>query len=120
MSGPHEVYISDGHGTLTKLTPRLAAEAMANFWEDQHIERIHMSGWQNGQNHPGQDMQGKHCNIVLADGKTTLNGDVVLASAPFIIVREEDRDLHVNVNHIMKWYAYDKPDNDGIRVGFLD
>lgn len=38
MTGPYEVYLRDGHGVLTKLTGRYAAEVMADFWDN---ERTH-------------------------------------------------------------------------------
>ena len=112
MTGPHEVYISDGHGILTKLTPRLAAEAMASFWEDyKHDERHHMS-WQNGSTaHPGQDMDGHRCRIYLTGEDGPIDGTVHLLTTPFIKVTQRRNgadDINLNTLQIRHWTTIDQ------------
>lgn len=107
MTGPHEVYVSDGHGVLTKLTPRLAAEALASFWEDYTTNERTTMGWQNSTNtHPGNDMNGKRCRIYVTGSNTPIDGKVTVITAPFVQVSERIQGLppiNVNTLKITHW-----------------
>lgn len=113
MTGPHEVYISDGHGTLTKLTPRLAAEALSDFWEGYGIERHHMSWQNNSGSHPGSDMDGKRCRIYMTGSDRPIDGKVQLRNAPFVQVTERIQGLppiNLNALNINHWTEIDDED----------
>lgn len=97
------VYLRHDSGKMELLTPHLAAQALADFWEDRgHHYRKDPMELRSGVHHPGEALDGKKCTIVTTDGATRI-GSVTLAASPFIQVDTGHSTFYINVRYITGW-----------------